>query len=438
MSALARFFAQSAVSVSGSDREESTATIALQNQGIHVTIGHDARNIPAGCELVVYNAAIGDTNPEITEARRLSIPLMDRAALLGLAMQSYDCPICIAGTHGKTTTTSMLAEIFIDASANPTVMNGGILPKIGSTLHHGAPPYFIAESCEYHDSFLRLHPKIGIILNMDWDHSDYFKDYNHMFASFRRFAELVPDDGLLIVNNSLALVGDITDGLTCKIITIGHGADFDGVHPQVYGEMRSKFTLIGPGEFNGEVDMGVIGRHNMENALAAIAAASFCGLSFDDVKRGLAGFTGVNRRLQRLGEFKGAKVVDDYAHHPAEIAATLDAVKNLGYTRIIPIFQPHTHTRTKEFLEDFAASLAAADLPIILDIYSPAGREEPDCDIHSKDLADIIEKKGRKCAYFSTFDEAMEYLAQIVTHNDLLITMGAGDVFRLGQALVTP
>ncbi|MCL2415486.1 MAG: UDP-N-acetylmuramate--L-alanine ligase [Defluviitaleaceae bacterium] len=442
MSALAEMLYDAGYSVSGSDWENSAVTSRLQNRGIDVIIGHSAQNIPVNCDLVVYNSAINPNNDEFAEAMRRKLPTMGRATLLGLAMKSYEIPICIAGTHGKTTTTSMLAEIFLEAGKNPTIMNGGILPKIGTTLHIGKPPFFIAEACEYHDNFLSLYPHIGIILNMDYDHSDYFADYDNMADSFEKFANIIPENGTLIINAETKLP-NIT-GRKCKNITFGESGEFwakDIKFNNDIGNIITNFTLMRNQNNLGEISMKVLGQHNIENALAAIACAYVCGLTFEEIRNGLSGFSGAVRRFQRLGNFKGATVVDDYAHHPVEIAATISAAQNLRQNRtmrIIPIFQPHTRKRTEEFLQDFAVSLSDGriDFCIILDIYNPAGRENDDCKIHSKDLVSAINKMDGRALYFSEFDKALEFLENNIEKDDLLITMGAGDVYKLGEKLV--
>jgi len=436
MIALARMLAAEGYTVSGSDQKDFAGREGLQKCGIAVSIGHAAENLPENCDIVVYNSAVPADNPEFAHAKSRGIRLMARAALLGAAMRGYPCPICVAGTHGKTSTTSMLAAIFLDAGQNPMVHSGGILPKIGSTLHLGAPPYFIAESCEYFENFLQLFPKIGIILNMDYDHADFYPDFTAMRNSFRRFAELIPSDGALVINANIPDLENFIAGLDCRVITFGAGGEFEAQDIRNMENMRCVFELTRSRRHLGDISMGVIGAHNVENALAAIACAHFCGLSIQQIDKGLAGYEGCVRRFQKLGEYRGCPVIDDYAHHPTEIAASIAAAKTLSPRRVVTIFQPHTRTRTAEFLTDFAKSLATADIPIVLDIYEPIGREEHDCQIHAKDLAAAINKAGRQSLYLPTFAAAADHLDKIITKGDLIITMGAGDVYKLGNMFV--
>ncbi|MDR2166243.1 MAG: UDP-N-acetylmuramate--L-alanine ligase [Clostridiales bacterium] len=407
MSALAEVLFLAGYSVSGSDKADSPLVAHLRGLGINVSIGHDAANLPDSAEVVVYNAAVPAKNPEMAAARARGLKFLERPALLGLLMRNYSSAICVAGTHGKTTTTSMLAEIFMAAEADPTVMNGGVLPAMGGTMRIGGNrKYFIAEACEYHDSFLQFHPFIGIILNIEMDHSDYFGNEAGLRASFRKFAELIPPDGLLIINHEIHEIHEIVDGLDCQVLT--------------YGEERLGFSLNVPGE------------HNISNAKAAILAARFCGLDEGKIAHALQGFTGALRRFERKGRFNDAEIIDDYAHHPTEVSATLQAAKSLNPARIWAIFQPHTPGRTAEFLDEFAESLRIADEVLILDIYKPAGREEDESPIHAKDLAAKIPQSR----YIPSFEAAAKHLAEHLAPGDMAITMGAGDVHKVAEMLL--
>ncbi|MCL2752575.1 MAG: UDP-N-acetylmuramate--L-alanine ligase [Defluviitaleaceae bacterium] len=406
MSALAEILHKDGYTVSGSDKNDSDTCKHLRSLGITVHTGHNAQNLPHDAQVVVYNAAVATTNPERAEATTRGLVMLERAELLGLIMRNYKNAICVAGTHGKTTTTSMLAEIFIGANADPTVMSGGVLPSMGGAMRIGGEKYFIAEACEYHDSFLKFFPHIGIILNIEMDHGDYFDGEAGLRRSFRAFAEKIPQNGALIINEEVRNLHEITDDLKCQVITFG-------AHDLGY-------TLAVPG------------LHNVSNANAAVAVARHCGLGEDKITKALQGFTGAKRRFEKKGTYNGAQIIDDYAHHPTEVEATLNAAKSLaGTKRLWVAFQPHTHNRTSEFLNEFAKALEIADEIIVLDIYRPAGREEEQANIHAKDL--VAKIYNSNCRYADSFEKAVEYAKKGLTPGDILITMGAGDVCLLSE-----
>jgi len=411
--------------VTGSDAIESEVTNKLREIGIPVYIGHDARNL-GQAELVIRNAAIKDDNPEIIEARRKGIPIMERPDALGQIMLSYKCPVCVAGTHGKTTTTSMLATAAIYAKLDPTVMIGATLPSLGSGMRVGQGNLFIAEACEYCDSFLSFFPKISVILNVERDHLDYFSGIDQIKASFRKFAELVPEDGLVVVNaddeNAMAAIA----GINRNIRTFGINK----------GDIRAENIRLERGfahfdvVINGEstsFSLSVPGRHNIYNALACIAAmtSSIIGLSASEVSAGLFEFRGASRRFEIRGVVNGALVVDDYAHHPTEIASTLSVAREMGYKRIICVYQPHTYTRTAALFDDFVKVFSDLDVMIFADIY--AAREKNLLGISSEMIAQKIE--GAK--YFKNFGEITQFLQSIISEGDLLLIMGAGDICEL-------
>jgi len=407
MSALAQALFEDGCMVSGSDQSESETLAKLRALGMSVFAHHDGANIPNNCQVVVYNAAVAQDNPEIVEARGRGLKLLDRAGLLGLLMRGYEHAICVAGTHGKTTTTSMLAEIFMNAGCDPTVMNGGFLTSMGGSMRIGADnKYFIVESCEYHNSFLKFDPYVGIILNLELDHKDFFKDERELRASFRAFAEMIPSAGLLVLNRDIPDKHEIIEGLKCQVLE--------------FGREPLGFELLVPGE------------HNVENARAAVAVARHFGLCEDAIKEALQNFTGANRRFQKIGFCQGAEIVDDYAHHPTEVAATLTAARELEPSRLWVVFQPHTPGRTAEFLQQFAESLTLADKIIVTDIYRPAGRREEEAKVHARDLTALIEQN---CTYIADFDKVTAYLKANLQKGDMAITMGAGDVYKIANML---
>ena len=437
MNCLARILYKDGYRVTGSDQNPSSVVFQLGSMGISVSIGHKPEHIPGDTELVVYTAAVQSDNPELVAARTMGIRTMDRAELLGLIMRHYDYPICVAGTHGKTTTTSMLAEVFLAADADPTVLVGGYLDSIGGTLRDGGEQYFVAESCEYFDSFLKFFPYIGIILNLEADHLDYFEDEAAVRRSFARFAGLIPPEGTLIINAAIPNLSEITEGLSCRIITYDMNRGRWQARDIHYDrEGCASFTALFDGLPAGRITLSVPGAHNIQNALATAATADVLGLPFEAVSQGLFRFHGAKRRFQKKGVINGVTIVDDYAHHPTEISTTLRSAKNMDYDKVWCVFQPHTHSRTKNLLHEFAACFDEADYVVLLDIYSPAGREEPSTHIHSLDLLALIEERGKKALYFPSFDEAEKFLQEKCLHNSLLITMGAGDVVRLGENML--
>ena len=425
--------------VSGSDQNASDATEHLQSLGVTVFTGHKAEHVTDGTDLVVYTAAVPPENPELLAARAKGVPVMERAALLGGIMRNYAHPVCVAGTHGKTTATSMLAEIFLAAELDPTIAVGGVLPKIGGTFRDGGRDAFIVEACEYCDSFLQFHPYIGIVLNVEFDHADYFADLDAYYRSFRQFAERIPAEGALVVNTEVERLAYLTGGLACRIITVdGAAADVRAENIKYDKQGCAGFIVVRQGERMGKIQLDVPGRHNVSNALAALAAALDLGVPFADAADGLEEFTGVGRRAEIKGETPaGATVMDDYAHHPTEIRASLAAMQNGAYNRVCCIFQPHTRSRTLALLEEFTACFDDADTVVLLDIYEPAGREEHDCHVSSADLAARLAARGVNVYYAKNRSDAVLFVHKNFLHNDLCITMGAGDVSAWGKDLLS-
>ncbi|MBQ1312712.1 MAG: UDP-N-acetylmuramate--L-alanine ligase [Blautia sp.] len=436
MSGLAEILKKEGFSVSGSDAKESPLTRALEQKGIRVFYGQRASNILPDVSLVVYTAAVKGDNPEFMRAKELGLPIMSRAELLGQLMKNYKVPIAIAGTHGKTTTTSMISHIFLEGGYDPTISVGGILPSIGGNVRVGGPEYFITEACEYTNSFLSFFPKVALILNMDADHLDFFSDIDDIRRSFRKFAELLPQDGTLIINADTPEYRMITENLPCRVVTYGLKEEADYTAADItydkYG--HASFTVMCHGKKTGSFYLKVPGIHNVSNALGAVITAYLFDIPQEVVVKGLGSFTGTDRRFQYKGEVGGVAVIDDYAHHPTEIAATLNAAANYPHKNVWCVFQPHTYTRTKALLPDFAKALTLADHVVLADIY--AAREKDTLGISSENLRDEIVKLGTPCEYFPTFDEIENYLLQNCQPGDLLITMGAGDVVNIGEHLL--
>lgn len=435
MSGLAEVLLDRGFTISGSDSKESSLTLQLTKKGITVLYGQSADNITPDIDVVVYTAAIHDDNPELCAAKAANIPCMSRAVLLGQIMKNYQIPIAISGTHGKTTTTSMVSEILMAAVADPTLSIGGILPSIGGNIRIGASELFVTEACEYTNSFLSFFPKISIILNIDADHLDFFKDIDDIRASFRRFAELLPEDGALIINGEIPNISEIIDKLPCQIITYGKTSDCNYYAEDItYDEFaRPSFTACN-GDIRRKVTLGVTGEHNIYNALAAIALADLCKIDYQYTSEALQKFNGTERRFQLKGTIDEVTIIDDYAHHPTEIEATLKAAKNYPHKKLWCIFQPHTYTRTKALLPEFAKALSMADHVVLADIY--AARETDTLGISSKTLQDEIQKLGTTCDYYPSFSEIENFLKKNYCPGDLLITMGAGDVVKIGEDLL--
>lgn len=412
--------------VTGSDMNSSVSTDELIAKGITVSIGHRAENI-AGADCIIRTAAAHNDNPEVAAARALGIPVFERAQAWGVLMRAYKNAVCIAGTHGKTTTTSMVTHIFMQAQRDPTVMLGGHLPLLGAGHRVGQGDTIIMESCEYCDSFLNFCPTVAVINNIEADHLDYFKDLAAVQRSFRKFAALVPRTGFVIANGDDKNTVDALDGLRYLSFGLDEKRDF---HVKNLSEDGRSFDIIACRKFYCHVDLAVYGRHNVYNALAAAASAYVMGIEGHFVSEGLAEFTGAGRRMERKGTVNGADIFDDYAHHPGELHALIDAVKLMGYNRIILAFQPHTYTRTKALFADFVQELKRVDLAVLAEIY--AARERNTVGISSHDLADEIPNSQ----YYETLPEVAAYLRSIAREGDIILTVGAGDIYKAGEMLL--
>lgn len=436
MSGLAEILLTENFRISGSDRAPSGLTRTLEERGAAIYYGQRGENITSDIDLVVYTSAIKSDNPEMVAADRLNIPLLTRAQLLGQMMRNYKVPIAVSGTHGKTTTTSMISQILLENHDDPTLSIGGIYKPIGGNIRVGSSGLFVTEACEYTNSFLSLFPKIGIILNIEEDHLDFFEDIQDIRNSFRKFSLLLPADGTLIINGDIERCEEITDGLSCHVITYGSSPAFD------YSPSEITYDASGYPSFylmrkNGEkeaIALRVPGEHNVYNSIAAIALADTLGIPSEISAGALLAFEGTDRRFEYKGKVNGFTIIDDYAHHPTEIAATLTAAENYPHKTTWCVFQPHTYTRTKAFLKDFAKSLALADEVILADIY--AAREKDTLGISSRTLQAEIEKLGHHCYYFPSFEEIQDFILKNCTKDDLLITMGAGDVVKIGENLL--
>lgn len=436
MSGLAEIINKEGFKVSGSDMKASDLTKRMETMGIQVYIGQKAENIADDVDLVVYTAAIHKDNPEFKKAVEKNLPMLTRAEFLGQLMKNYQIPIAVSGTHGKTTTTSMLSHILLQADTDPTLSIGGILKAIDGNIRVGGNQYFLTEACEYTNSFLSFYPKIGIILNVDADHLDFFKDLDDIRSSFKRFTRLLPSDGALIISSDIDNLSYFTDELNCNIITFGakETSDYSAKDITFDDFGRPTYTLLKKGQAVTQISLSVTGIHNVYNSLSAIAVADLLHIDLDTTKKALLAFSGTDRRFEYKGEVGGVTIVDDYAHHPTEIKATLSAAQNYPHKKLWCVFQPHTYTRTKALMDEFAQALSMAENIILADIY-PA-RETDNLGISSETLAQKIETLGKKCYYFPSFGEIEEFLLEHCSTGDLLITMGAGDVINIGNHLL--
>ncbi|MBR5151902.1 MAG: UDP-N-acetylmuramate--L-alanine ligase [Clostridia bacterium] len=431
MSALAHMLMEFGYRISGSDVKSSHLTDDLSAKGAEIFIGQKAENI-TNPDLVCYTAAISPENPELKKAHTLGVPVIERAELLGALMELYEYPIAIAGTHGKTTTTSMMALVLMEANTDPTILVGGELAQIGGNFRLGGKKYLPFEACEYVESFLHFRPFLSIITNVEEDHLDYFSDINHIISSFRKFASLIPPLGCNIVCYDDKNIRSVVQNVEKNVVSYGlTSPDADYTAKDItYSETgMPSFTVYKKGEPLVSVTMNVAGEHNILNALAVTAAADVLGLPMEAVSKGLNRFSGTKRRFEKVGTYRGCDLIDDYAHHPTEILATLQAAKAMGYRRIWTVFQPHTYSRTKHLLEEFARVLPLADKVMIADVY-PA-RETYDGTIHSCDLAFRIPG----AIYMSDTGAIVRYLREHLQEGDLMIAMGAGDINKVAYEL---
>lgn len=436
MSGLAELLLDRGFRISGSDNKETELTKLLSSKGMQIFYGQSAENIIPGIDLVVYTAAIHESNPEFAAAMEAGLPIIPRAELLGQIMDNYENSIAIAGTHGKTTTTSMISSILLAADADPTITVGGMLPAIGGNLRIGSSPNFVCEACEYTNSFLHFHPKYNLILNIEEDHMDFFKDIDDIRHSFRLFAENTHEDGALIISSDIDNYKDLTKDLPCNIYTfaLNGGGNYTAADIVYNDHGCATFNVFAFGAELGSITLSVPGEHNILNAVAAIGCCDQMSIPFKAMKEGLESFGGAQRRFQYKGTVDGVTIIDDYSHHPTEIRAALKAAHNYPHERLVVVFQPHTYSRTKAFLHDFAEALSLADIVVLADIY--AAREKNTYGISSKDILALIKEKGTECYYFPSFEEIEKFLLKKCINGDLLITMGAGNVVDIGEHLL--
>ncbi len=439
LSAVAEILASKGYAVSGSDMKLSETTAHLASKGITVYEGHAAENIK-GADLIIYSAAVSPENPEITAAKAANIDTATRAEALGALMAGYEMSIAVSGTHGKTTTTSMVSLILERAGTDPTILVGGNLTELNGNARVGNSGYFVTEACEYKDSFLSLRPRMEILLNIDSDHLDYFKDIDHIVNSFDKFAHLVPDDtGIIVAYEANPFVANIIENVNKRVVTFGftQHSDFCARNISFDPNGMPVFDVFHDRSKLAHIQLSVPGEHNIANALASFAACRTLGIDAEIITDVLRDFRGTQRRFDILGvTSNNVKIIDDYAHHPTEIKATLRAAVAIPHNRIWCVFQPHTYTRTLALFDEFTESFGDADVLILAEIY--AAREKNIYKISSKELANEIKKKqpGREAYYFPRFEEIADFVSNNAQPGDMVITMGAGDVYKVAELLL--
>ena len=437
MSAIAERLKAWNYTVTGSDLNQSKITDNLNAHGIKTTIGHDLENSKKA-DLIVYSAAINEQDPEMIIAKENNIPLVGRGEFVGYLTKLYKETICISGTHGKTTTTSMISICFVNAEKDPTIEVGALLKNIGGNYRVGNSDYFILESCEYKGNFLKFFPKTEVILNIDNDHLDYYKTFDNIVKTFKDFSLLLDSDGLLVTNADDENCYNLKNIVKSKFISYGienENADFLAKNISYDDNGFAIFDIYKSGNYFTTIELSVAGKHNILNALACTAVCDFYGIEKDIIKTSLKEFTGAERRLEFKGKLNNTiSIFDDYAHHPTEITATANAIKNKKYNESWVIFQPHTFSRTKLLLDDFAESVSKFDNIIILDIY--AARETNTYNITSEDLVQKINDLGKKAIHISNFEDVIKHIKSNVQDKDIIITLGAGTVTKLGPMLL--
>lgn len=438
MSPLAQILHNTGIEVTGSDISDNAATVELRACGIRIDIGHNAQNV-AGAGYIIRTAAAREDNVEILAARELGIPVFERAEVWGYIMRDYQDAICISGAHGKTTTTSMVSHILLSAGADPTIMIGGTLPEIKAGHRVGKGDVIVLESCEYYNSFHNFSPTLAVVLNIDADHLDFFKDLDDIKKSFCKFASLVPEDGTIICNGDDENTITALSPLGRELITFGFNEFVYGTDTQVsvrgvdlaLSGRHPGMTVLSDNKPVCKVELSIPGRHNLMNALAATAVCLRMGVSPDVIKDGLHSYMGAGRRFEYKGSFNGADVYDDYAHHPHELQSLLDAVATIDtYKRVILAFQPHTYSRTKALFREFVEQLERPDLVFLAEIY--AAREQNTIGISSSDLAAAV--SGAR--FFSDFEQLKCEIARVAREGDIILTVGAGDIYKIGIDLV--
>ena len=443
MSGLVKLLLSKGFEVSGSDSSRSAITDELEGLGVKINIGQRAANITDSVNAVVYTNSISEDNEELLEVKKRQLPLLTRGELMGQLMKQYPHSIGVSGTHGKTTVTSLLSLFLLEGGLDPTISVGGIVHEIGGQFRIGEGEHFVVESCEYKNSFLSFHPTDAIILNIDEDHLDFFKDINDIRASFRKFADLIPAGGNLYANSEIEGVKDLFKGCAASLYTYGvegtdaykaEAPDYAAVNVTYDEKGHGSFDFVDHGKTLGRVTLGLVGSHNVSNAVPAVAAALNYGVPFESIVKTAKQFTGTKRRFEYKGSLGTISIYDDYAHHPTEIAATLTAAKKCAKGRVVTVFQPHTYSRTKALLHEFADALSLSDVTVLAEIY--AAREKNTGEVSSEDIKKLLVEKGKEAYHFGTFDEIENFLLEFCQQDDMLITMGAGDVVRIGDSLL--
>ena len=436
MSAIAETLLNWGFKVTGSDTTQSEITDRLINHGIKVTIGHDLEN-PKKANLIVFSAAIKDEDPEMILAKENKVQIVGRGEFVGWLTSLYNESICVSGTHGKTTTTSMISVCFVEAEKDPTIQVGAILKDIGGNYRVGNSEYFILESCEYKANFLQFIPNTEVILNIDNDHLDFYKNLDNVVKAFRDFASIPDENGVVIANADDKNCFNLKDVVKGKFITYGiENQNADYIAKDIYFDDNgfARFKIYKKGKFIEEIELSVAGRHNVLNATACFAVCDYYKIDSKTIKKALKNFTGAERRLEYKGSYNNISIFDDYGHHPTEILATCKAIKNKKFNESWVIFQPHTYSRTKTHLDSFAKVLENFDHIIIVDIY--AAREKNTFDISSKDLVDKIISNGKEALYMPDFKDVAKYIKENAKPKDLVLTLGAGTVTEIGPMIL--
>ncbi|MGN0596171.1 MAG: UDP-N-acetylmuramate--L-alanine ligase [Ruminiclostridium sp.] len=417
--------------LTGSDNNETETLKAVRAMGIPVHLGQRAENIE-GADLIVHTAAIMADNPELIAAKASGVPVIERSVLLGLVTSWYNKAVCVSGTHGKTTTSSMLTHIFLAEGIDLSAVIGGKLKAIGGSGIAGTSDVMVCEACEFVDTFLKLYPNISIILNIDHDHLDYFKTMENLRSSFTKFCNNTTDILVYNGNDENTCLAVNASNFGGRKVTFGwsEGNDFYPANIQKLGDFETSFDLMSKNGFVEKITICVPGKHNVLNATAACAAALTMGCAKEALVKGLKAFWGAGRRFERLAEIDGITVADDYAHHPTEIGATLRTAKSMSFKRVWAVHQPFTYSRTATLLDEFADVLSIADKTVLTEIMG--SREKNTYNIYSKDLA----KKIEGCVWFPTFDEVAQYVADNAEKGDLIITLGCGDVYKVANLII--
>jgi len=438
VSAIAEILLDSSYIVTGSDRNESKITKTLEEKGIKVFIGHNVENV-IGANLVVYSSAVPADNCELLKAKELNIPLIDRADMLGIIMKEYKKSIAVAGTHGKTTTTSMLSQVLTHSDLKPTLLVGGHLDILDGNVKIGKKDLMVTEACEYKENFLKFHHNIGIILNVEEDHLDYYDDIEHIVKAFTKFASIIPKKGTLVINNDDYNAKKVVSHVDCNVVTFGitQESTYQAKNVVFDDKALPTFDLYNDDTLLGQLELTVPGQHNVYNALAAIATLHSIGLDFEFIKENLQEYANPNRRFQKLGSFNGVDVIDDYAHHPTALKTTIKTATRLERNKTICVFQPHTYSRTKSLMLETSSAFNECDHVILTEIY--AARETDTLGISGIDLYNAVKEEAPETTtveFIASHDAIAERLKEISSDGDIVLLLGAGDLYKIGEKLV--